>query len=78
MWGNNRNNYGGGGGMQECLTDNLIQNFVPGGLNSPLGETIDNMIGGNQNPTSGQIQGGAPGVGGFDNMGGGYHHQGGF
>ncbi len=31
----------------------------------PLGEMIDNMAGGNPNPTLGQIYGGYPGVGGF-------------
>lgn len=29
------------------------------------GEMLDNAIGGNSNPTYGQIYGGAPGVGGF-------------
>jgi hypothetical protein len=37
----------------------------------PMGERLDNMLGGNPNPTQGQIYGGAPGVGGFNNMGGG-------
>ena len=31
----------------------------------PLGEQIDNMAGGNPNPTFGQVYGGAPGVGGY-------------
>jgi hypothetical protein len=30
----------------------------------PMGERLDDMIGGNPNPTQGQIYGGAPGVGG--------------
>jgi hypothetical protein len=34
----------------------------------PLGEQLDNMMGGNPNPTYGQVVGGAPGVGGFNNM----------
>ena len=29
-----------------------------------MGEQLDNMIGGNPNPTGGQVYGGAPGVGG--------------
>ena len=37
-----------------------------------LGEQIDNMIGGNPNPTMGQYYGGAPGVGGYGNMGSGF------
>ncbi|UJR20219.1 hypothetical protein I4U23_023350 [Adineta vaga] len=62
MWGNNYNN--NAGGMGERATDNFIQQNVPGGLNSPMGEQLDNMLGGNPNPTQGQIYGGAPGVGG--------------
>ena len=35
-----------------------------------MGEQMDNMMGGNPNPTAGQVYGGAPGVGGFGgNMG---------
>ena len=30
-----------------------------------LGERLDNFLGGNPNPTFGQIYGGAPGVGGY-------------
>ena len=30
-----------------------------------LGERLDNYMGGNPNPTFGQIYGGAPGVGGY-------------
>ncbi|CAM4797497.1 unnamed protein product [Rotaria magnacalcarata] len=37
-----------------------------------LGERLDNTLGGNANPTYGQIYGGAPGVGGY---GGGYGYQ---
>ena len=58
----------------------------------PMGEQLDNMLGGNPNPTYGQAYGGAPGVGGFNNMGGApyggspygggqqhhHHHQGGW
>jgi hypothetical protein len=31
----------------------------------PLGERLDNYLGGNPNPTFGQVYGGAPGVGGY-------------
>jgi hypothetical protein len=43
-----------------------------------LGEQLDNMMGGNPNPTLGQVYGGAPGVGGlpqFNNMGGQFPGQ---
>jgi hypothetical protein len=54
-----------------------------------MGERLDNMLGGNPNPTYGQVYGGAPGVGGQNNMGGGaygagpyggghHHHHGGW
>jgi hypothetical protein len=36
----------------------------------PLGEALDNYIGGNPNPTYGQVVGGLPGVGGYPGMGG--------
>ncbi|CAF1297781.1 unnamed protein product [Adineta steineri] len=64
--------YGYGNNMNmnaELRSDMWIQQNIPGGLNSPLGERLDNMMGGNSNPTYGQIYGGAPGVGGY---GGGY------
>ncbi len=35
-----------------------------------MGEQLDNMMGGNPNPTYGQVIGGAPGVGGYPNQGG--------
>lgn len=38
-----------------------------------LGERLDNMFGGNPNPTFGQFYGGAPGVGG--GYGGGYGYS---
>ncbi len=42
-----------------------------------MGEVLDNMMGGNPNPTFGQIYGGAPGVGGFGyGVGYGYHYGG--
>jgi hypothetical protein len=37
-----------------------------------FGERLDNMLGGNPNPTFGQFYGGAPGVGGY---GGGYGYS---
>ena len=40
-----------------------------------LGERLDNMFGGNPNPTMGQYFGGAPGVGGFCGYGGGYGYS---
>jgi len=36
----------------------------------PIGQILDNMMGGNPNPTLGQIYGGAPGVGGYPQYGG--------
>ncbi|CAF4727769.1 unnamed protein product, partial [Rotaria sp. Silwood2] len=35
-----------------------------------MGEYLDNMIGGNPNPTWGQVTGGYPGVGGTFGVGG--------
>ena len=41
-----------------------------------LGERLDNMLGGNPNPTFGQIYGGAPGVGGYHGgYGSGYGYR---
>ncbi|CAF1425022.1 unnamed protein product [Adineta ricciae] len=40
--------------MNELLSDLWIEQNVPGGLNSPLGQALDNMMGGNPNPTFGQ------------------------
>lgn len=37
-----------------------------------MGERLDNYMGGNPNPSFGQMYGGAPGVGGY---GGGYGYQ---
>ncbi len=45
-----------------------------------MGQQLDNMMGGNPNPTFGQMTGGAPGFGGgFNNMGGapGFNNMGG-
>ncbi|CAF1409477.1 unnamed protein product [Adineta ricciae] len=49
----------------ELISDLWIEQNVPGGLDSPYGEILDNAMGGNPNPTYGQIMGGAPGVGGY-------------
>ncbi|CAF1375527.1 unnamed protein product [Adineta ricciae] len=58
--------YGGYGGYNsELRSDMWIQTHIPGGLNSSLGERLDNYLGGNPNPTFGQVYGGAPGVGGY-------------
>ncbi|CAF1577090.1 unnamed protein product, partial [Rotaria magnacalcarata] len=77
------NMYGGGygqygGGMGEMRSDMWINQNIPGGVNSALGERLDNYMGGNSNPTYGQIYGGAPGVGGYgggNGYGGGYGYQ---
>jgi hypothetical protein len=82
MWGNGYNNTNAGG-LGERITDNWIQQNIPGGVNSKfdccccivsnrlvlgaIGEQLDNMMGGNPNPTAGQYYGGAPGVGGYSN-----------
>ena len=34
MYGGGYGNYGGGGGFGERMTDNFIQQNIPGGLNS--------------------------------------------
>ncbi|CAF3750670.1 unnamed protein product [Rotaria socialis] len=57
---------------REMASDMWIQRNIPGGLNSPLGEYLDNRMGGNPNPTFGQTVGGYPGVNGF----GGYPNYG--
>ncbi|CAF0956282.1 unnamed protein product [Adineta steineri] len=63
---------GFGGGVQEMASDWAINRFVPGGLHSPMGMMLDNMIGGNPN---GGMQGGFGGgmPGGFGGMQGGYY-----
>ncbi|CAF2807996.1 unnamed protein product [Rotaria sp. Silwood2] len=61
MWGGGFNPYGG----SEMRSDMWIQQNVPGGLNSGMGEYLDNRMGGNPNPTWGQAYGGYPGVGGY-------------
>ncbi|CAF0952538.1 unnamed protein product [Rotaria sordida] len=57
---------------RELKSDSWIERHVPGGLNGFIGEFLDNAIGGNPNPTYGQIVGGFPGVGGHR----GYPHYG--
>ncbi|CAF3790683.1 unnamed protein product [Rotaria sp. Silwood1] len=59
----------------EAQSDRWIQQNVPGGLNSYFGEYLDNRMGGNPNPTRGQIVGGYPGVGGYGGYGGGYGYS---
>ncbi|CAF1500597.1 unnamed protein product [Adineta ricciae] len=49
--------------MNELLSDLWIEQNVPGGLNSPLGKALDNMMGGNPNPTYGQMYGNTFGYG---------------
>ncbi|CAF1425027.1 unnamed protein product [Adineta ricciae] len=59
------NNYRNPALTNELISDLWIEQNVPGGLDSPYGEILDNTMGGNPNPTYGQIMGGAPGVGGY-------------
>ncbi|CAF2880457.1 unnamed protein product [Rotaria sp. Silwood2] len=68
MWGGGFNPYMN----SERRSDMWIQQNIPGGLNSPMGEYLDNRMGGNPNPTWGQVYGGYPGVGGY---GGGYGYS---
>ncbi|CAF3335343.1 unnamed protein product [Rotaria sp. Silwood2] len=56
--------------MSELSSDMWIERSVPGGLNSYYGEYLDNRMGGNPNPTYGQMYGGYPGVGGYGGYGG--------
>ena len=65
--------------QREYQSDLWIQQNVPGGLNSkfisvrfkikknvhvgPMGRRLDNYLGGNPNPTFGQMYGGYPGYG---------------
>ncbi|CAF3900514.1 unnamed protein product [Rotaria sp. Silwood1] len=68
--------FGRGGFMgSEQSSDRWIQQNVPGGLNSYMGEYLDNRMGGNPNPTWGQATGGYPGVGGYGGYGGGYGYS---
>ncbi|CAF1131202.1 unnamed protein product [Didymodactylos carnosus] len=68
MWGGGNQN---SGGPVERITDELIDRFVPGGENSALGERLDNMIGGNPNPTYGQMHNHSGAEQGY-NQGSGY------
>ncbi|UJR13222.1 hypothetical protein I4U23_000244 [Adineta vaga] len=68
--------FGGGGnqfsgGIAEFASDWAINRFVPGGLHSPMGMMLDNMIGGNPN---GGMQNGF--MGGMQNGFGGGMQQG--
>ncbi|CAF3972244.1 unnamed protein product [Rotaria sp. Silwood1] len=40
--------------LAELASDMWIERNIPGGLNSPLGQYLDNIMGGNPNPTHGQ------------------------
>ncbi|CAF1179653.1 unnamed protein product [Rotaria sp. Silwood1] len=51
--------------LAELASDMWIERNIPGGLNSPLGTYLDNVMGGNPNPTYGQMVGGYPRVGGY-------------
>ncbi|CAF0979872.1 unnamed protein product [Rotaria sp. Silwood1] len=44
----------------ELESDMWIEQNIPGGLESPLGIYLDNLMGGNPNPTMGQILGSDP------------------
>ncbi|CAF1317978.1 unnamed protein product [Adineta ricciae] len=69
--------FGGGnplsGGMMEMASDWAINRYVPGGLHSPMGMMLDNMIGGNPNGGYGGQMGGFGGpMGGFGGQMGGF------
>ncbi|CAF2825043.1 unnamed protein product [Rotaria sp. Silwood2] len=74
MQGGNMRRGGMSGGnhaiIRELESDLWIERNIPGGLNSARGEYLDNMYGGNPNPTWGQVAGGYPGVGGNFGIGG--------
>ncbi|CAF1348062.1 unnamed protein product [Adineta ricciae] len=53
--------------QREMASDMWIQRHVPGGLNSPLGRQLDNYLGGNPNPTWGQMTGGYSPYHGYGN-----------
>ncbi|CAF1201735.1 unnamed protein product [Adineta ricciae] len=72
-----RHGYGGypssyGTSFSEARSDAWINANIPGGVNSVLGERLDNFMGGNPNPTFGQVYGGEFGVNGY---GGGYGYS---
>ncbi|CAF4200096.1 unnamed protein product [Rotaria sp. Silwood2] len=62
----------------QCRIDNLGERYYNHAINAmkcldgPMGEYLDNRMGGNPNPTWGQVYGGYPGVGGY---GGGYGYS---
>ncbi|CAF1194364.1 unnamed protein product [Adineta steineri] len=58
--------------FSEVQSDMWINQNIPGGVNSVMGERLDNFMGGNTNPTFGQVYGGERGVNGY---GGGYGYQ---
>ncbi|CAF4059566.1 unnamed protein product [Rotaria sp. Silwood1] len=43
--------------LAELASDMWIERNIPGGLNSPMGTYLDNRMGGNHNPTYGQMAG---------------------
>ncbi|CAF4133836.1 unnamed protein product, partial [Rotaria sordida] len=43
--------------LAELASDMWIERNIPGGLNSPMGHFLDNIMGGNPNPTFGQMLG---------------------
>ncbi|CAF4041604.1 unnamed protein product [Rotaria sordida] len=59
--------------MAELASDMWIERNIPGGLNSRMGTYLDNMMGGNPNPTFPQLYGGyGGGFGGYGGRFGGY------
>jgi len=59
------------GSIKTFLVVSIVRFFPPNNAVilslwlGPVGEMLDNMMGGNPNPTLGQVYGGAPGVGGY-------------
>ena len=61
---------------RERASDEWIRRNIPGGLNSPLGQALDEYFGGNPNPTAGQqIIGTGMGLAHSGGYGGGHHHH---
>ncbi|CAF1146087.1 unnamed protein product [Rotaria sp. Silwood1] len=61
--------------LRELASDMWIERNVPGGLNSRWGSYLDNMMGGNPNPTFAQRFGGYGGYGGYPGYGSGYGYS---
>ncbi|CAF1528232.1 unnamed protein product, partial [Didymodactylos carnosus] len=73
MYGGGYGGYGGyntnaiyNAAVQEAASDAYINATVPGGVNSPVGQIMDQMMGGNPNPTAQQM---------MNTMGGGYGYN---